>query len=80
MLIVGSKFQEIIIFSSEFRSSRSSRRSSELSFTINESLELNTMYEYGQNRAKNRRSRPRRREGIKHEWSKKFNKGVQVQK
>ena len=36
------------------------------------------MYEYGQNRAKNRRSRPRRREGRKHEWSKIFNKGVQL--
>ena len=48
-----------------FRSSRSSRRSSELSFTINESLELNTMYEYGQAqaRANSRRSRPRRRDG-----------------
>ena len=34
-----------------------------MSFTINESLELNTMFEYGQNRAGNRRSRPRKREG-----------------
>jgi hypothetical protein len=53
-----------------YRSSRSSRRSSELSFTINESLELNTMYEYGQQgraaaaaAANPRRSRPRRRDG-----------------
>ena len=53
------------------RSSRSSRHSSELSFTINESLELNTMYEYGQqgraavaaSAASQRRSRPRRRDG-----------------
>ncbi|XP_023324086.1 uncharacterized protein LOC111698081 [Eurytemora carolleeae] len=51
------------------RSSRSSRRSSELSFTINESLELNTMYEYGQSRANNRRSRPRRREERRSTWT-----------
>ena len=44
------------------RESRGSRRSSELSFSMKEVLELNTMYESGQEKRK-RRSRPRKREG-----------------
>ena len=44
------------------RESRGSRRSSELSFSMKEVLELNTMYESGQEKQKKRRSRPRKRE------------------
>ena len=46
------------------RESRGSRRSSELSFSMTEVLELNTMYEFGQEKKRHhRRSRPRKREG-----------------
>ena len=47
------------------RDSRGSRRSSELSFSTKEVLELNTMYEYGQEKQRKRRSRPRKREGAR---------------
>lgn len=47
------------------RDSKGSRRSSELSVSMKEVLEFNTMFEFEQEKKKKRKSRPKRREGAR---------------